>query len=390
MWRIWGTGMVLLCALMLISCGSADTMPAAEKEAGQEASAKPEIKAENLPVSEDPVFGYIVVDIEGEDMAKLGFELGDSLDLSFSNGLVKEDVPYHDGYYVRIGDVVTVAYPGIPGINVALNLGNGSWEEFGLSEGDTVTIVLHEKGKYTVNQELFSQKHSDDPSDFDSLETFCNFRSLSGGTLKEGVIYRSASMTNNSTNRAHYVDELIAEYGINQIMDLSDTENSLAESRAKDDWASSNFDALYEKGNVQIVGLSVKPTSLEFCQKLCSSIYEMIQNKGPYLINCTEGKDRTGYAATLIEALCGASYEELRADYLKTYSDFYNISEETDPERVAAIMETSFDPIVEAMFCTEAGDDIHTIDYAEKARQFFLRGGLTEEQIDEILSVITE
>ena len=349
-----------------------------------------QIIAENIPIHEDQVFFYTVAEINGEDLEKLGFSLGDSIDLSFSNGKTFTDVPYHNGYYVKVGGLVAVAYPGIPGISIAYNLGNGTFKEFELSEDDMVTITLHEKGKYLKEQELFSQTHSDDPNEFPSIEVFCNFRPLEGGKLKKNLIYRSASMTNNSTNRASYVDDLLEKYGIRTVVDLSDTEETLAEYRAKEDWNSDYFDKLNKNGDVLIVGLNVNPASESFRKQLSETIYEMVHREGPYLINCTEGKDRTGYAASLLEALAGSTYEEIRTDYLKTYEYFYNITEENSPESVQAAIDASFDPIMEIMFCTEEGDDIHTLDYAEKARVFCRNAGLTDTQIDEIVEAITE
>ncbi len=375
-----------------VSCGiQTDEGTAATAEPTAEpADEKTAVIAENIPIHEDQVFFYTVAEINGEDLEKLGFDLGDSIDLSFSNGKTFKDVPYHNGYYVKVGGLVAVAYPGIPGISIAYNLGDGTFKAFELDEDDQVTIILNEKGKYLKEQELFSQTHSDDPNDFASIEIFCNFRTLEGGKLKKDWIYRSASMTNNGTNRASYVDDLLEKYGIRTVVDLSDTEETLEEYRAKDDWNSDYFDKLNENGDVMLVGLSVNPSSESFRKQLTETIYEMIHREGPYLINCTEGKDRTGYAACLLEALAGATYEEIRADYLKTYEYFYNITEETSPESVQAAIDASFDPIMEIMFCTEEGDDIHTLNYAEKSREFCKNAGLTDAQIDEIVEAITE
>ena len=39
-----------------------------------------------------------------------------------------------------------------------------------------------------------------------------------------------------------------------------------------------------------------------------------------------EGKDRTGYVCALLEGLCGATYDEIVADYLITYDNYYQIT----------------------------------------------------------------
>ncbi len=55
----------------------------------------------------------------------------------------------------------------------------------------------------------------------------------------------------------------------------------------------------------------------------------ILDNDGPYYIHCLEGKDRTGYVCMVIEALCGASYEELVEDYFITYHNYYGIEKGT-------------------------------------------------------------
>ena len=46
-----------------------------------------------------------------------------------------------------------------------------------------------------------------------------------------------------------------------------------------------------------------------------------------------EGKDRTGYASSLIEALCGAGYDDLLSDYIKTYEYYYDMTETAKPDQ---------------------------------------------------------
>lgn len=41
----------------------------------------------------------------------------------------------------------------------------------------------------------------------------------------------------------------------------------------------------------------------EFNAKLKTGLVYLIDNEGPYLIHCNEGKDRAGFVAALLEAL---------------------------------------------------------------------------------------
>jgi protein-tyrosine phosphatase len=42
----------------------------------------------------------------------------------------------------------------------------------------------------------------------------------------------------------------------------------------------------------------------------------LLSNKGPLIVNCTAGKDRTGVASALVLTALGVPYETVREDYL--------------------------------------------------------------------------
>lgn len=48
-------------------------------------------------------------------------------------------------------------------------------------------------------------------------------------------------------------------------------------------------------------------------------------HEGPYLIHCTEGKDRAGFVSALLEALVGSSVEEIKDDYMCSFTNYYGV-----------------------------------------------------------------
>ena len=62
--------------------------------------------------------------------------------------------------------------------------------------------------------------------------------------------------------------------------------------------------------------LKSDPTADDFNNRLIAALKELPTHPAPYAVNCMEGKDRTGYVCALLEGLCGATYEEMVADYL--------------------------------------------------------------------------
>ena len=108
----------------------------------------------------------------------------------------------------------------------------------------------------------------------------------------------------------------------------------------------------------------------------------MIAHEGPYLIHCTEGKDRTGFVCMLFEALCGANYDELVDDYMITYENYYGINKESDPEKYEIIVSEVMIPRLQVI----TGDypDPAKADLGKCAEEYLKSVGLTDSEIFEI------
>jgi hypothetical protein len=120
--------------------------------------------------------------------------------------------------------------------------------------------------------------------------------------------------------------------------------------------------------------------SQEFKARLADGLARMAEAEGPYLVHCTEGKDRTGFVCMLLEALCGADYEEIVEDYMITYRNYYGITAETEKERYDVIVESVLEPMIRSL----AGDgeaDVRTMDLSACAAQYLADGGMGPERI---------
>ena len=121
-------------------------------------------------------------------------------------------------------------------------------------------------------------------------------------------------------------------------------------------------------------------SSAEFRAKVAAGLSRMAEEEGPYLVHCTEGKDRTGFVCMLLEALCGATFAEITADYTITYDNYYGITEETEKTRYDVIVSSVLEPMVRSIAGAEDAD-VRTVDLAACAEQFLLDGGMSPEQI---------
>ena len=368
------TVLLIVClALLLAACTKAEETPAIS----------------DVGIIHEPEFGGVYVQNTIEEFNAKGFAYGDSVDLTFSNGYVLEDLPYYNGYYVQTGEPLFIAYPGYDYVKAAINNGDDLWVVAGLSDDDTASVTLREAGKYKDIQEARDIHYKDDRSLFESDVVFANFRAMQTSGLKPGVLYRSASPCDNQHNRAPYVDALIQNAGVQYILNLADTEEKIAGYMAKEDFASPYFAELHENGCVDPIGLNMNFGSEEFRGKIAAGLTRMAESNGPYLIHCTEGKDRTGFVCMLLEALCSASYEEIRDDYMITYDNYYQISPEKDPARYNTIVENVLDPMIRSMAGDEALD-LQNADLSKAAENFLLSGGMKTEAIDALKAKIME
>ncbi|MBO7667583.1 MAG: tyrosine-protein phosphatase [Firmicutes bacterium] len=340
-------------------------------------------------VSHDEKFGSALLSLSQEEFEALGFVLGDGCSVEFSNGYTLPDAPYFNGYYVRNGEPVIVAYPGDPCVRITLN-NVGIWDAAGLSEGDSVTITQVEPGKYSAIQEALGQIYSFDRDDYPSDEAFANFRSFSAGDLKENFLYRGASPVDDSRCRAPYVDSLLELHGVAFVIDLADSEEDMEGYIASPGFSSAYTKELYDNGAVVLLDMGSAYTGQAYKEKAAQGLRAALASQGPIYIHCMEGKDRTGFVCLLLEALAGAGYDEMKADYMTTYENYYQVTKEDTPEKYDAIVDLYFVPFMEFLHHTEYVPILETADYREDAAFYLKDGGMTEEEIAALLALITE
>ena len=385
--------------LFLTGCTKKEEKP---EEPEDESSA---VTPETLGISDYPIvheteFGGVYIEMTIDDFNALGFEYGDSVDVVFSNGYRLDDIPYYNGYYVDPGNPLLVGYPGYDYIKATVNYGQdlwdtanlkigaekeekpdtGLWLNADLEEHDTASVYLHEKGKYLDIEQASDIHYKDERDQFPSDEVFANFRAVNMGNLKENVIYRSASPCDNQHKRAPFVNDLIEQAGVNAIMDLADTEVKIERYINADDFSSPYFLSLYENGKVLPIGLNMNFYSEEFAAKTAKGFADLSKLETPYLIHCTEGKDRTGFVCMLVEMLAGSDYQAIVDDYMITYDNYYQITKEKDPARYDVILQRNL--IAMMKYVTGADEEgLKTADLAAAAEKYLLNAGMSEEDL---------
>ena len=361
------------------------------------------VKIEDLATQHETEFGGVYIEVTIDDFNDLGFTYGDSVNVVFSNGYTLEDIPYYNGYYVDAGEPLLIAYPGYDYIKAAINYGEDLWERAGLraqryerlfvqaklDEHSRASIYLNEAGKYADIQAARDIHYSDDRTKYDSDVIFANFRSIAPGSIRNGSLYRSASPCDNQHNRAPYVDALMEENGINAILNLSDSHLKIRGYLEKDDFSSPYFLSLYEADKVVPLALNMNYLSDEFAVTVAQGLTELSRLEPPYLIHCTEGKDRTCFVCMLVEALAGASYQEIAEDYMLTYDNYYRITEKSEPEKYKTILEKNLDAMIRSVVNDDTVD-ITSADLSAYAEKYLQKAGMSSEEIEAFRRRITE
>ena len=350
---------------------------------------KEELSTADIEVYKDEKFGGVFIDINIEDFDALGFAYGDSVDIVFSNGYELRDIPYYNGFYAKTGDPMLVGYHGYGDIEACISNGDSLWEVSKVKKGDKVKISRREKGKYKSTQELLNLQYTDNREDYKSDEVFANFRNVKVGNIKEGILYRGASPINNEHKRAKYANDLMEKVGIKYDVDLSDDENEIKKHFANDDFESEYFKKLYDTKDVSMLSLDMNYKSRKFAEKIVKAAVDISKNEGPYYIHCVEGKDRTGFLCMVIEGLAGANYDEIIADYMITYDNYYGINKNIDKEKYEAVKTTYIDSMLRFIADSDPYTGNGTIaledlDWVNVMGRYLSKNGMSDEDINNL------
>ncbi|MBR1387486.1 MAG: tyrosine-protein phosphatase [Alloprevotella sp.] len=369
--RGWMSAMFLTFAGLLtvmVACDDAD-------KAGNE----PMIKGKIVSYNE---FGAAMLDFTAADMSAAGFTLGDVISITVDDHEVI--MPYYDGYYTRNGEYLCVAYPSYPSICFTAN-NIGLPPELSGLEGHEVVVRMKEKGGKLDVQQALSMTYSNDRSKYDiSDDEFANARAVCAGNIASGRLHRSSSPFSNEINRSSYVSAYLERVQVKTVLNLADTEEKIL-----------SYDLppysrlLWEGGNVILCPLKSDPTADDYNNRLIEALKQLPSRPAPYHVHCVEGKDRTGYVCALLEGLCGATYDEIVADYLKTYDNYYQINPDNNPDVCNTLVSLRLNPCL--MYYAGVSDEalLPDVDYASAFANYLLTHGMTQQQVDALVDALT-
>lgn len=326
-------------------------------------------------------FGAAMLSLTEDDMEKAGFTPGDVVALSVKDTTI--EMPYYDGFYALTGEYICVAYSAYPTVCFTAN-NTGVPESLKGLEGERVIVRMKEKGGKVDTQEAMSMSYTNNRDDYSSDVAFANARAVKGGRIVSGRLHRSSSPFSNEINRAAYVSEYLEKQQVKTVLNLTDDEEKM---KSYDMPPYSR--TLWEGGNVILCPLKADPTADDFNNPLIAALKEMASRPGPYLVHCTEGKDRTGYVCALLAGLCGASYEEIVNDYLITYDNYYHVNPTDNKKACDALLLLRLNPCLR--FYAGVDDDarLPAVDYRKSFSEFLLSHGMNRQELDKLIQEFT-
>lgn len=348
-----------------------------------------------IKVEEITKNGNLVLAVTGTDFLDKGFAYGDLITVTINGQTM--DMPVGTAYSdVNQGSVMCrVAISPESGedrVVLAINMGDlattlgiaekeeidadpGYVWHYQVKEPVKATIVMKEKGGYYdewVMRQLVRSNHREDYVDLTDAQ-YANYRVITTTGMGENKLSRSSSPINPELNRNLQADAAAEEAGIRTIINLADSVNGM--------WSYEGFaSTYYVKQQMIALSLGMDFTTDEFRAGLAQGLrYIIYYGRAPYLVHCNEGKDRTGFFCAVVEALMGASAEEIVADYMLTYYYYYGL--EPDSESYDVIASSNIQKTLAEAFGMES---IFDGDLRQKAEEYLKGLGLTDYEISRV------
>lgn len=314
------------------------------------------------------------------------FHYGDVVTVMIA-GYDTVEVPVVAGYgYVFPGEFFLYVSEGLNYIKLEARYGQMA-EVIGLGRDSKfpidVVVQMKENGGYVDHLEnLKSLTLAYSPESYPdlSIEEFANFRMVRTTGMGEGVLYRSSSPIDPSIYRNAIADSLAALAGVKTFLNLADDKRYAEEYNGF-------AESYYATQNV--VYLTVDPTFANtlFKEGLVKGLRYMIEHDGPYLVHCTYGMDRTGFTIAVLEALMGATADEIKADYATTHKNFYNVVDGKHiglTEKQVELLQAIIVRLMQNSFKTAGVDisDFENADLASATEKYLLALGMEKSEIE--------
>ena len=219
-----------------------------------------------------------------------------------------------------------------------------------------------------------SKNRSNNRNDYPSLSDaeFANFREVNTTGIASGKLYRSSSPINAWGNRNFIADGLSQEHGIKSFINLVDSNERMKGYKG--------FAETYYSGQTAIaLNMNLKFRSKDFQNKVARGVKFIARNEPPFLIHCNLGKDRTGLFCAIVEALMGATPDEISADYAASFFNYFGVEPYSNDYNF--VVNSEIRPFLASILGVK---DIDNVNLPAAAERYLLRIGVSAEEIESV------
>ena len=295
--------------------------------------------------------GSVQLEANVSDFKAKNMEYGDSLNFKFSTAYVAEEVAFLNGPFMNAGMHIAIAQDENSPIVFQFQGTSGLWDKAALNENSTFHVSLTTKAKYKDLHNAFNMPLTGDLK---------NVRSLRGGNLRLLDLFRGTNptITSDVNDTMYYY---FPKMGISNKMNLDDNKYGVT-----------NVDIKSKDSNSMII----------------EKLFAITANTSRTFIYA-QNDDCTAYFCAIVEALAGASYEEIVNDYMETYKNYYGITLEDFPAEYNAIKTYHIDWFLHKFTKTPTSNDMKSTDFTYDGEMYLRSNGVSDKDINLIKERLT-
>lgn len=217
------------------------------------------------------------------------------------------------------------------------------------------------------------EKLTNSRADYPTDEAFANFREVTVGDIAPGVLYRSASPIDPDPCRNIVADNLLKASGAKTVVNLADC-------RFRYQDYPGYTGTYYSTRKIVSLNMAWEYLSDAFSEDMHNGLEFLVEESGPYFIHGGEGIERTGFVFMVLEALMGASWDEIVEDYMRSYENCCFVEKNSQLWKDIARETVTADML--ALAGLSDGAELAKTDLVQVARTYLTTTvGLTAEQV---------
>ena len=268
-------------------------------------------------------------------------------------------------------------------VSLSMNIGKFA-KQYDVSRNTTFTLQRLQKNGYAREYQAHQYTVTDSRNDYKTDTTFANFREIHTTGIAPKTLYRGGNPLGylKSPNRPRYSARLIQKYQIGSALNLANTRQEIK--NFFQTTTSPYYKKLWEQGNIFTGHVTTDLYSDEFMDGVVPALRFMLHAPKPYYIHCNMGKDRTGFLCAILEALMGASYDEIVEEYMISFENLLGVKKASEHWEILA--DGNIRAILNGTFVSQDADRQNL---SEAAADYLKEHGMDDDEIEKLKQILS-